>query len=214
MNTRPTVVKYMYEVFCFLWRPNCGLKGGHPTATIGCLVQFDTVGRRLRVSPFLRCRAERTGPINKITSNFMQEQKKKYSKGLKWFVFLSAFFLVVVIGLTSGSDDKNPEQETAVQSTVTAENKEQSQEALEALITLSKEAGVISSYEFSETANVVYVTDSWYNLDVSFKKDLLGKIASLKEAATGYHRFEVRNAKSNEKVAEVTAFSGSVEIYK
>ncbi len=147
----------------------------------------------------------------------MEVQKKKYSKGLKWFVFLSVFFLVVVIGLTSGSDDKKPGQETVVQSeqaNSTAENKEQSQEALEALITLSKEAGVISSYEFSETANVVYVTDAWYNLDVSFKKDLLGKIASLKEAATGYHRFEVRNAKSNEKVAEVTAFSGSIEVYK
>lgn len=216
MNTRPTVVEYMYEVFCFLWRPNCGLKGGHPTATIGCLVQFSTVGRRLRVSPFLRCRAKGTGPINKITSNFMQEQKKKYSKGLKWFVFLSVFFLVVVIGLTSGSDDKSG-QSTAVQSEQTAptvENKEQSQEALDALIAISKQAGVVSSYEFSETANVVYVTDAWYDLDVSFKKDLLGKIASLKEAATGYHRFEVRNVKSNEKVAEVTAFSGSVEIYK
>jgi ribosomal protein L17 len=147
----------------------------------------------------------------------MEVQKNKYSKGLKWFVFLSVFFLVVVIGLTSGSDDKKPEQQAVVQSeqaSSTAESKQQSQEALDALITLSKEAGVISSYEFSETANVVYVTDSWYNLDVSFKKDLIGKIASLKEAATGYHRFEVRNAKSNEKVAEVTAFSGSIEVYK
>ena len=147
----------------------------------------------------------------------MEVQKKKYSKGLKWFVFLSVFFLVVVIGLTSGSDDKKPEQQVAVQSeqaSSTVESRQQSQEALDALITLSKEAGVISSYEFSETANVVYVTDSWYNLDVSFKKDLMGKIASLKEAATGYHRFEVRNVKSNEKVAEVTAFSGSIEVYK
>lgn len=147
----------------------------------------------------------------------MDVQKKKYSKGLKWFVFLSVFFLVAIIGLTSGSDDKKPEQQVAVQSeqeSSTVESKQQSQEALDALITLSKEAGVISSYEFSETANIVYVTDAWYNLDVSFKKDLIGKIASLKEAATGYHRFEVRNAKSNEKVAEVTAFSGSIEVYK
>lgn len=147
------------------------------------------------------------------TNNFMEVQKKKYSKGLKWFVFLSVFFLVVVIGLSSGSNNKQPVAQSE-QATSTVADKAQSQEALDALITLSKEAGVISSYEFSETANVVYVTDAWYNLDVSFKKDLLGKIASLKEAATGYHRFEVRNAKSNEKVAEVTAFSGSIEIYK
>ena len=72
----------------------------------------------------------------------------------------------------------------------------------------------MSSYEFSEKANVVYVGKIWYTQPVTFKKDFMGKVAALKKTITGYHRFEVLDAYSNEKVAEVTAFSGSLEIYK
>jgi hypothetical protein len=36
----------------------------------------------------------------------------------------------------------------------------------------------------------------------------------LQDAMSGRHHFEVRNAHSNEKVGEVTAFSGSLEVYK
>lgn len=108
------------------------------------------------------------------------------------------------------------QQQTAPVAEVSSktEDKAKALEELEAFIAISKEAGVVSSYDFSETANVVYVTSVWYSMDVSFKKDLMGKIASLKKAATGYHRFEVRESKSNEKVGEVTAFSGSIEVYK
>ncbi|MBP9782143.1 MAG: hypothetical protein KBC50_00190 [Candidatus Pacebacteria bacterium] len=145
----------------------------------------------------------------------MEVQKKKYSKGLIVFVSVCVFFLVVVIGLSSGSGDKQAEQKTeAVATEQTDASKKEAQEGLEALLALSKQSGIVASYEFSDTANVVYVTDVWYSLDVPFKKDLVGKIASLKEAATGYHTFQVMNVKSNEKVAEVTSFSGSIEIYK
>lgn len=92
--------------------------------------------------------------------------------------------------------------------------KEKAQKELDDVIALSKKAGLVKSYEFSDKANVVYVNKMWYTQDVSFKKDFLAKIASLKTAITGYHRFEVRDAYSNEKVAEVTAFSGSLEVYK
>lgn len=134
-------------------------------------------------------------------------------------------FPIILIILFSGNEPTpakpveqakvaQPEQAAPAQASTETNDKQKAQEELDAIIALSKQAGVVSSYEFSETANVVYVTDVWYSLDVSFKKDLMGKIASLKETITGYHRFEVRNAKSNEKVGEVTAFSGSIEVYK
>jgi hypothetical protein len=61
---------------------------------------------------------------------------------------------------------------------------------------------------------VIYVTDLWGSITVAFKKDFLAKVAMLQEAISGRHFFEVRNEHSNEKVGEVTAFSGSLEVYK
>ena len=154
----------------------------------------------------------------------MENQKNNWIKKIKKIILIigGIFIFILLVGAIFGNKNSSTKQEenkdnvsnateTNVQDKV---SKDKSQKELVELINLSKQAGVVSSYEFSETANVVYVTAAWYDLDVSFKKDLLGKIASLKEATTGYHRFEVRNVKSNEKVAEVTAFSGSIEIYK
>jgi hypothetical protein len=39
-------------------------------------------------------------------------------------------------------------------------------------------------------------------------------VGVLKKAVTGYSHFEVRDGYSNEKVAELTSFSQSIEIYK
>jgi hypothetical protein len=75
-------------------------------------------------------------------------------------------------------------------------------------------ADLVSSYQFNETDRVIYVTGLWYSQPVTFKKDFLAKIAMDQEAMTGKHFFEVRDEDSNEKVAEVTAFSGSLEVYK
>lgn len=75
-------------------------------------------------------------------------------------------------------------------------------------------ATLVSSSEFSETDRVIYVTDTWYSMTVSFKKDFLAKVATLQDAISGKHFFEVRDEHSNEKVGEVTAFSGSLEVYK
>lgn len=94
------------------------------------------------------------------------------------------------------------------------QKKEVAQKELDELIKLMKEEGLVQSYEFSESQNVVYVGKVWYTQNVQFKKDFLAKLSTLKETITGYHRFEVRDALSNEKVAEVTAFSGSLEVYK
>jgi hypothetical protein len=91
---------------------------------------------------------------------------------------------------------------------------EAAQKELDELIDLSKTAGLVSSYEFSERASVVYVTDVWYTQTVQFKKDFLAKVGGLKQTITGYKHFEVRHANSNEKVAELTSFTGSLEVYK
>jgi hypothetical protein len=81
------------------------------------------------------------------------------------------------------------------------------------LMDTAEEADLISSYQFSETGRVIYVTGVWYSQTVGFKKDFLAKVAMLQEAITGHHYFGVRNDQSNEKVGEVTAFSGSIEVY-
>jgi len=88
------------------------------------------------------------------------------------------------------------------------------QKELDEIIALSKKAELISSYEFSNKANVVYVDSAWYGQKVSFKKDMMAKIAILKKRITGYQHFVMRDAYTDEKVAEVTAFSGSLEVYK
>jgi hypothetical protein len=70
------------------------------------------------------------------------------------------------------------------------------------------------SYEFSDRAVVVLIDKGWYGQNVQFKKDFIAKVGVLKKAVTGYSHFEVRDGYSNEKVAELTSFSQSIEIYK
>jgi hypothetical protein len=82
------------------------------------------------------------------------------------------------------------------------------------IMATSEKAQLVDSYTFSDTERVVYVTDLWYTQPVSFKKDFIAKIAMLQDTISGKHFFEVRDYQSNEKVAEVTAFSGSLEVYK
>jgi hypothetical protein len=126
---------------------------------------------------------------------------------------LSVFIaLLIIIGLSSDNDA--PESSNTQSDQATAITREAAQKELDELIVISKEAGLVRSYEFSETKAVVYADTAWYGQTVTFKKDFLAKIALLKEQITGFRHFEMRDAYSNEKVAEVTAFSGSLEVYK
>jgi hypothetical protein len=93
-------------------------------------------------------------------------------------------------------------------------SKEDAGKQLKDLMDTAMKANIVSSYEFSESKNVVYAGKGWYTQKVSFKKDFLAKLSSLKQVATGYRHFEVRDAYSDEKIAEVTAFGGSLEVYK
>lgn len=123
---------------------------------------------------------------------------------------------------TSTTTDKPETQptENVAMNTENATNKptdaekEKAQKELDDVMSLSKRAYLVTTYEFSDTATVVYADKVWYTQTVQFKKDFLAKIATLKKIITGYQHFEVRDAYSNEKVAEVTAFSGSLEVYK
>jgi hypothetical protein len=96
----------------------------------------------------------------------------------------------------------------------TASSTASAAQEFEDLMKLSQQGNLVSSYNFSEVERVIYVSDVWFGLSVQFKKDFLAKVAMLQKAITGHHYFEVRNDRSNEKVGEVTAFSGSLEVYK
>jgi len=97
-------------------------------------------------------------------------------------------------------------------------SKAEAQKEMDDLMALSEKADLVHSYEFSNTARVIYVNSVWYTQDVQFKKDFLAKVDTilikLEGNETPWEWFQVKDAYSNEKVAEVTAFSGSLEVYK
>jgi len=162
-----------------------------------------------------------------------QEIKNKVQK-YSWAILLLIPIIFLLVG-SLGSSNKTPEQtavnppqstqqeqatqqEAAKQAAQAAakaqQDKVDAQKELEHVMSLAKTANLITSYEFSDVSDVVYAGPTWYTQTVQFKKDFIAKIAMLKEKITGYHHFEVRDAYTNEKVAEVTAFSGSLEVYK
>ncbi len=147
-------------------------------------------------------------------------------------IFGGSFILFFILfGVTAPKTDtsNNESQATKTPSTTTKPvaapsnnpvpanpklSKQAAQKDLDEIMGLAKKAGLVISYEFSNSASVVYSGNTWYSQTVAFKKDFMAKIAIDKEAITGYRHFEVRDAYSNEKVAEVTAFSGSLKVYK
>jgi len=119
------------------------------------------------------------------------------------------------------TDSTAPTQEKVAEETKTEEvpatdskSKADAQKELEEFMALSKKAELVTSYEFSQSANVVYAGQVWYSQTAVQKKDFLAFVANLKEQATGYRHFEVKDAYSDELVAEVTAFGGALKVYK
>lgn len=129
------------------------------------------------------------------------------------FFFVGTFKMNSSTPSTSNVSNTPPPIVTET-STKNLVSSEQAQKELKDLMTLSKKAELVTSYEFSDFANVVYVSGVWYTQTVQFKKDFIAKIGMLKKSITGYTHFEVRDAYSNEKVGELTAFSQSIEVYK
>lgn len=93
-------------------------------------------------------------------------------------------------------------------------SKTDAQKELDEIMALAIKARFAKSYEFSKYDNVVYADTAWYTQTVSFKRDFIAKVGTLKKIITGYYHFEVRDAYSDEKVGEYTAFLGAVEVYK
>lgn len=151
-----------------------------------------------------------------------QKQKKKFYK--RWWFWLIVIFVIGIIA-SSGKDNSQQSvsqtnapavspQKAVEDAQAKAQDKADAEKELKDIMALGVKAQLVKSYEFSDTAEVVYADSTWYSQTVQFKKDFIAKIAMLKERITGYRHFEVRDAYSNEKLAEVTAFSGSLEIYK
>lgn len=144
--------------------------------------------------------------IGKKTTPADKERQQKVILGILGVIML-------VIGYNSLGTD-TPSTPQPAQATVSPEAKQNALKQLKDVLGVAMENGLVTTYEFSDSANVIYVSNLWYTSTVQSKQEFLNSISRIKEQATGYHRFEVRHAQSNEKVAEVTAFSGAVEIYK
>lgn len=109
---------------------------------------------------------------------------------------------------------KAVENTAPADSTTTGMSKEDAEKELDEFMALSKKAGLVTSYEFSESASVVYVGEIWYSQTAVQKKDFIAYVGKLKKAITGYQNFKLKDAYSDEVVAELTAFSGDLKVYK
>ncbi len=139
---------------------------------------------------------------------------EQWNKVLKpWHIVVIVIFIIWFMWSIGSDDTSSPSQPTPTPQTQTVSKADAEKELVD-LMALSKKAGLITSYEFSDKATEVFVGSAWYTQKVQFKKDFIAKIGLLKKAITGYAHFEAKDAYSNEKVAEITAFSGSIEIYK
>ena len=143
-----------------------------------------------------------------VTTKLSEEQKAKNMRISKIIIIVTIilFILILIAGSFSPSEESKVKNDPAKIS--------QAKVTLQEYMSDNKDAGLVVSYEFSDTANVVYVSKIWYAMTVDLKERVVGIIGSLKEDITGYSHFEIRDAYSNEKVAELTAFSSSIEIYK
>lgn len=156
------------------------------------------------------------------TTPRMEQQVKKPFYKKWWFITLAAFCVIGTITTATDSTPTPPSQPVqAAQPTVASSSQTATVSKADALkefnrlMDLSKQSGLVKSYEMDEnTALTIYVSNIWYTQEVQFKKDMVAKFSTLEQEIYGRHRLEVRDAYSNELLAEVTAFSGSIEVYK
>ena len=149
----------------------------------------------------------------------MEQQKKVSLK--KWHIGAIILFVIWFFWSMSGDNSSTSqpvdiEQGKVAQTSQTPTiSKEDAEKEFNRLMDLSKKSGLVKSYEMNENTSLkIFVSNIWYSQEVQFKKDMLAKFSSLEQSIYGRHRLEVRDAYSNEKLAEVTAFSGGIEIYK
>ena len=137
--------------------------------------------------------------------------KHKISTGL---IAIVAIGLVCSLSPSQCSSAPVATQNVPTNSEATSLSAAQASADFDSVMSTAEKANLVSSYKFSETERVIYVTDVWYTMNVSFKKDFLAKIAMDQEAISGKHFFEVHDDHSDEKVAEVTSLTGDLKVYK
>ncbi len=137
---------------------------------------------------------------------------RKFTRKEKIIIIVTVFVMTPVLsGITASQSTPAKEQAPIVSQA----DKDKAQKDLDDLMSLGEKSGLVQSYSLTGD-RAIYVGSIWYTQTVQFKKDLLAKItmdlAQIKGEGS-YASFEVRDAYSNEKVAEVTSF-GSLEVYK
>lgn len=163
-------------------------------------------------------------------SKFIENRfHKTFQRKQKFTVILTLLILVGFFKVVGGiSQLETPPESAPVTNTAPVQSKPvvnstpvsptvskaEAESELKKFMDLAKSANLVSSYEFSDKATVVHIDSVWYTQKVDFKKDFIVKVGLLKKAVTGYAHFEVRDAYSDEKVGELTAFTQSIEVYK
>ena len=129
---------------------------------------------------------------------------------------LIAIVSIGLVGSLSPSQSSTPvaSENTQTNSQAPSLSAAQASADFSSVMSTAEKANLVSSYKFSDAERVIYVTEVWYTMNVSFKKDFLAKIAMDQEAISGKHFFEVHDDHSDEKVAEVTALTGDLKVYK
>jgi hypothetical protein len=191
----------------FLGQVALGMAGGEPITI--------ATSNKKRVSEAVLSAINGTSVTQGESSVGIKAPRKPVYKKL-WFWIVVPLTFLILIGVLSGDSQKvtpSGESNPTVQPTTTS--KEDAIKDFDELMSLSEEAGLVTSYEMSANVSLkVYVGAPWYALQVQAKKDFLAKLSTLQQSIYGRHRLEVRDARSNEKVGEVTALSGAIEIYK
>lgn len=150
------------------------------------------------------------------------------SQNVSWirrhpYITGAVLLILLIVAIPSKDETKQPQVSTSqteqASSTTPTLSKEQAQTELDEIMSAAVKAQLVTSYDFKEIANNVYRWDifvgkNWYTQTVKQKKDFIAYIAIRKKSITGYSHFELHDAYTNEKVAEVTSFSQSIEVYK
>ena len=148
----------------------------------------------------------------------MELFSEKNKARIKKHPFITGFVVLIVIifliNTFSGSSGNTTVQPTPQKEEITPASKATAQKELDDFMEKAKKAKLVTSYEFSDRANEVFVDSVWYTQTVQNKKDFIGYIGLQKKKITGFSHFEVKDAYSNEKVGEITAFSQTIEVYK
>lgn len=152
--------------------------------------------------------------------NIQEVPKSSFLRSKKFIAVVGVIVVIWIVVISSDNSapapaNQPPSTAQPPQEQTPTMSKDDATKEFERLMELSKLSGLVTSYEIDENTSLkIYVGKVWYTQEVQFKKDAIAKFSMLQQAIYGRHRLEVRDAYSNEKVAEVTAFSGSLEIYK